>query len=126
MTGACATRVLAAAAALLMLVGCGSSSAKLDPEAQAVHHLVASLADRARNPKRMAEVFSGSTKPDAALCKRFEKYMFVPEGEPTFSDGQATVKIKIYDGATSQEVAAVDWILVKEGKRWKLKDAPLP
>lgn len=113
--------------AALALAGCGveSRESQNTPDDEVVS-FISGLDDTRAMPTFHREFAPGAVPPTATL-KRYAGYTYEMTAGTTKFDGEtATVPVKIADARTGKEVATKEWALVKEGKGWKIKSAPLP
>jgi|SRR5262245_65646715 len=108
---------------LLLLHGCGSEAKREQQPDEQLVSLVTGTPDKALNAKQAKEHFV--TVPAKGELQRYAQLSFEPAGSPSVSGNTATVPVKITapDGTLKGEVT---WEFVKDGDRWKLKNAPLP
>jgi hypothetical protein len=109
-----------------VLAGCSASKdAAPATEPQQVGMVISSLNDVTSKPNLLTPWFAQGAAPPAAELRKYAAYTFKPNGKPTVSGDTATAKVRVLDDKDHQ-VAEVEWTLVREGDRWKLKSAPLP
>lgn len=123
------SRLMAAAAVVIASAGCGGGDIGT-PKATEQDHvsgaLISALEDRKDSVRNLAGMFVAGSAPAAVELKKYAKYSFVPAGPAVIDGGTASVKVRVLDAKTDQEVGRADWTLQKEGVEWKLKSAPLP
>ena len=90
-----------------------------------VGQFIASLDDVKNKPNILSGWFASGAAPPAAELKKYAKFTFRPNGKATISGETATAKVRVLD-ANEKQVGEVEWTLVREGDRWKLKSAPVP
>src|SRR5262245_24903136 len=119
------TAVLALAV-LTGLPGCGASSRDAAPMTDQVQvaQVLSSLADVKNNPKSLAGWFAPGAVPPAPELRKYARYTYRADGRPSVSGDTAPAKVWLLEG--EREAGVVEWTLVREGDRWKLKSAPLP
>lgn len=117
-----------------LVSGCGNEIPGSDEVSQ-VAAVVTSVNDAAGSETMFQEMFVGGSAPEGR--EKYFSAIIKLEGTPDISGEEATVNVKISQGASSQEgrggmeseevaSGAVTWTLQKQGETWKIKDAPLP
>ncbi len=109
---------------LLLLAGCS----KPTPASLATNPMAApamELSDATSRPKKFRALFATGAAPTDAERKHFAQFMYQVAQVNAVSDSQATVHILVDDDA-GRRIGEVDWTVVNESGKWKLKLAPLP
>ncbi len=87
-----------------------------------IAELIADFNDGMSDVKKFNTNFA--TKPTKTNTE-YGRYMYDVSGSPSVNGEQATAKIKVTrDNGKDKGVA--DWTFVKQGDKWKIKEAPLP
>jgi hypothetical protein len=99
-----------------------------DPETDSGYIVlfVKELADKTGNSRLWANCFARSVAPGERELTRFAKYSFASEPRPTVNGDTARAKVAVYNAATDERIAVLDWTFVKEADGWKIQSAPLP
>jgi hypothetical protein len=112
---------------LFLATGCGGSSpTSIDlggEDGREIAVLVEDLNDAKGNPKKTAGLFAAGAKPPDP--KKLNQYEFSIVGKPSVSGESATCKVRV-DNAKGETAGEPEWSFVKDGGKWKIKDAPLP
>jgi len=122
------------------LVGCGGGGeGALQPtEEEEVYANIMGLGDASGDAAMFQTAFVSGAVPENR--KDYGQYAYVIDGEAEISGDEATVPVKIIGGvissqsggkaakknASEQSETKMTWKLQREGKEWKLKEAPLP
>jgi hypothetical protein len=119
-----------AAAAAVPAAGCGGPDGHSPPapdfgsaDGKQIAELVSELNEAKANPQRFRAVFAA---PAPTNGKAYDAFNFDVSGRPTVSGAQATATVKVRSDADQSERGEKEWTFVKEGDKWKIKDAPLP
>ena len=109
----------------LAVMGCGGDEGGGTVDITPYGELIILVSDTAaRGKKPFAELFAEGVTVSEADRKKYAQLSYSVESATT--DGSAAqLKISIYD-IEGNDKGIVDWVAVKEGDKWKLKDAPLP
>jgi hypothetical protein len=75
-------------------------------------------------PENLKQSFASGSAPSDKQLAEYSKYFYGFEEPITVEGNQATVNIKITQHGTTTEKAKL-WTFVKEGDKWKIKNAPL-
>lgn len=121
------------------LVGCGGGEGALQPtEEEEVYANIMGLGDASGDAAMFQTAFVSGAVPENR--KDYGKYAYVIDGEAEIDGDQATVPVKVIGGIVSSQEGdsaakkkagektetKMTWKLQREGKEWKLKEAPLP
>lgn len=124
---------------VLVLAGCGGGEGASQPTVKdEVYANVVGLGDACGDADMFQAAFVSGGAPDNR--KDYGKYAFVVDGTAEISGDEATVPVKIIGGVVSSQTddsagkkkagdkseTKMTWKLQREGKEWKLKEAPLP
>ncbi|MFI4852857.1 MAG: hypothetical protein ACIAZJ_27405 [Gimesia chilikensis] len=118
--------------------GCGGSDVPQTTVEQDVFAEVVGLGDSCADEKMFQDAFVSGAVPENR--KDYGKYAYVIDGEAEIDGDQATVPVKVIGGIVSSQEGdsaakkkagektetKMTWKLQREGKEWKLKEAPLP
>jgi hypothetical protein len=124
------SRIAAGVAVLLLtagLAGCGGHKRPNfgSDDGLKIAELIDLLVDDASSARRAQTLFAREATPKAAGLRKYGKYTFNLDGNPTVTGDTATATVH-FRRHTGQEVGAKEWTFVKEGAEWKIKSAPLP
>jgi hypothetical protein len=112
--------------ALVFLPGCGGGNGKpVETASDEAAQVIREFDDYKGSKAGFTSIFAKGAAPDEAQRKRYLKYTVAP-GKVAASGETATVRVKVLDEPGEKVLTEVDWTLVREGGRWKLKAAPLP
>lgn len=119
--------------ALVVIVLAGCPGAGPGPQIEvgdtgAVKDLVIDMPDQARSRDTFAKMFVKGKVPDEKSRVKYNKYAFYIKGEPTIEGDKASITIDVVDPDdydSTEPIATITWVAVKEGDAWKLEDAPV-
>ena len=128
MSGAACIRITVLFVAVLTaLAGCASSQdAGKMTDTTEVTQIIKSFNGAKNDPRNVPEWFAQGAAPPIAELRKYARYDCKVAEKPAVSSETATVQIKVLKINSEEEVGRVEWTLVKEDGRWKLKSAPLP
>lgn len=110
-------------------IGCGTSEHKLPDfggeDGKQIADLVEGLNDSASRLNELKAVFASGKKLTRTDTQRYSAYVYALTGTDavTVSGDNATGMLVLEKGGNKVEK---EWTFVKEGDKWKIKDAPLP
>lgn len=121
-----------------ILVGCGGGGVAEPTVEENVYAHVVGLGDASGSEEMFQAAFVSGAVPENR--NDYGKYAFVVDGTAEISGDEATVPVKIIGGVISSQggdsaskakagdksETQMTWKLQREGKEWKLKEAPLP
>jgi len=115
-----------AVAVTATLVGCGEkSTVSATGELPPLEELITGIPDASSSPKSFGELFAqGVTVPEQDRKKYTQGYFVIESSEPG-PDGTTVVKLSARD-VMGNEKGKVEWTVVDESGKLKLKSAPLP
>ena len=90
--------------------------------------LVIDMPDLARSRDTFAKLFVEGKVPDEKSRLKYNKYAFYVNGEPTIEGDKASITIDVVDPNnfdSTEPIATITWVAVKEGDAWKLEEAPV-
>ncbi|QDT26189.1 hypothetical protein Enr10x_14900 [Gimesia panareensis] len=124
---------------VLVLAGCGSGDGASQPTVEdEVYANVVGLGDASGDAAMFQAAFVSGAAPENR--EDYSRYAFVVDGTAEISGDEATVPVKVIGGIVSSQgddsaakkktgeksETKMTWKLQREGKEWKLKEAPLP
>ena len=121
-----------------LLAGCGESAAPPMTTEENVYAHVVGLGDASGSEEMFQAAFVSGAVPQNR--KDYGKYAFLVDGTAEINGDEATVPVKIIGGVISSQAgdraakekagdkteSQMTWKLQREGKEWKIKEAPLP
>jgi hypothetical protein len=110
---------------IALVPGCGNTPTPPSygsEDGKKIAELIADFNDSMADVKKFQTIFI--IKP-AKTNKEYGRYMYDVSGSPSVSGEQATAKIKVTQD-NGKDKGVVDWTFVKQGDKWKIKEAPLP
>jgi hypothetical protein len=114
---------------LVAITGCGGGRERTledeleSTDADLVRRLVSELSDVKGRPERFRALFAEGAVPAESEQSRYVPYVY--RATSTVVDGErATVSVRVENATDETFVGEVEWIVVKEGDRWRLKAAP--
>jgi len=90
-----------------------------------VSALVQDVADATGRESMFRNLFADGAVPEKNARSKYRKYSFRAIEPAVFDGDTATVKV-VATNLKDEPVGEITWTAVKEGERWKLRDAPLP
>jgi hypothetical protein len=113
----------------LLIAGCSSSGAPAPSgpgdDGKLIADLIEQMNDDGGRDRQLKTMFAAGSPAGKAEARAFQQYRFDLKGKPNVSGttATATVVLEKHKGGTPAEK---EWAFVKEGDKWKIKDAPLP
>ena len=120
----CMLGLAIAGIALTLESGC-SRAAPASMATNEVASPVYQLADSVKHAQKFRNLFASGAAPKDEQRKRFGEYAFQVSRIKPVSESEAVLNVELDDGKADRAVE-VEWTVVKEGVKWKLKAAPLP
>ncbi|WP_339735121.1 hypothetical protein [uncultured Gimesia sp.] len=121
-----------------LLAGCGGGGVAKPTVEENVYAHVVGLGDASGNEEMFQAAFVSGAAPKNR--KDYGKYAFIVEGQAEINGDEANVPVKVIGGVISSQdgdraakkksgdksETQMTWKLQREGKEWKIKEAPLP
>ncbi len=118
-------------ALIMVAVGCDPGGASRGPDSTEegrIKSLLSSVGGAAsaaaQNPEAFQMLFAAGAAPADSEAPRYAKCGFYSKGA-SISGDTATVEVEV-ETMEGELDELLQWTVVREGKSWKIKDAPLP
>jgi hypothetical protein len=105
------------------LVGCGGSGGGKPPTD--LEYVLIDIPDAAGKPETFKELFATGAEIPEADRQKYSEGFFEIVSQEMESDTSAKLRVRFVDTMTVETKGEYDWLVVKEGDKWKLKSAPL-